>query len=60
MNEEELLEKELLEQAKLAGARVIDYRDFLQATFSSTYQIVFTLPQLKKLLELASSTRKER
>lgn len=60
MNEKELLEKELLEQAKLAGARVIDYRDFLQATFSSTYQIVFTLPQLKKLLELASSTRKER
>ena len=43
-------DQQLLDKSKLSGARVIDYRDFLD--FSSNYQIVFTLPQLTKLVEL--------
>ena len=45
-------DQHVLDKSKLVGARVIDYRDFLEATFSSNYQIVFTLQQLKNLVEL--------
>ena len=48
-------EKQLLYKSKLAGARVIDFRDFMKSEYSSIYSLVFTLPQLTKLVELVQA-----
>ena len=48
-------EKQLLDKSKLIGARVINFRDFFKSNYSSTYNIVFTLPQLIKLVGLVQA-----
>ena len=48
-------EKQLLDNSKLVGARVIDFRDFMKSEYSSTYSIVFTLSQLSKFVELVQA-----
>ena len=52
-----MTEKQILDNSKLLGAMIFDYRNNPDDTFSPTQEILFTIAQLKKLIEFASATQ---